>query len=380
MAPLTFTPPGYLEDLDAAGRQAWHQLISDLMDRAKTGDPTIPFNAPRPQFFNPAQIDIGPGAATEDVQWTAFPRVVALQSATDHQRWKKADSSREVQDEYCEWSVKRNAENKITTIVFTCEGPEYWRLLARHNPAKVLELYRTHVDPSVAHDDLFDSDGRYIARNRWNDSVSSGAMHLIQRNNTLGDEVEIAGAASIVRSKADGSLMTDTRELIECGQYGVIERNSDPVIGARVNYHARNRSDVTIADPVGVYFAGLDTQRWATPDGTDPGTFWRYTRGDRGRYVRAVLEVPADNLRAWRRHDRRQSDPIRRSSRRFHPDDYSRSRRSYRSKHGQAAAGLRRCSRNGRPVSPGLRQAPEPARLEPFPFRLKSERRLWSVV
>jgi hypothetical protein len=294
MAPLTFTPPGYLEDLDAAGRQAWHQLISDLMDRAKTGDPTIPFNAPRPQFFNPAQIDIGPGAATEDVQWTAFPRVVALQSATDHQRWKKADSSREVQDEYCEWSVKRNAENKITTIVFTCEGPEYWRLLARHNPAKVLELYRTHVDPSVAHDDLFDSDGRYIARNRWNDSVSSGAMHLIQRNNTLGDEVEIAGAASIVRSKADGSLMTDTRELIECGQYGVIERNSDPVIGARVNYHARNRSDVTIADPVGVYFAGLDTQRWATPDGTDPGTFWRYTRGDRGRYVRAVLEVPAD--------------------------------------------------------------------------------------
>jgi len=81
--------------------------------------------------------------------------------------------------------------------------------------------------------------------------------------------------------------------LIECGQYGVVDRNSDPFIGARVNFHARNKSDVTIADPVGIYFAGLDTQGWSTPDGTDAAAFWRITRGTADRPVRAVLQVPA---------------------------------------------------------------------------------------
>jgi hypothetical protein len=293
MAVVTFSPPGFVDDLDPSGRQAWHDLISDFMDTAHDGDPTVPFSAPRPQFFNPAKTAVGVGAATEDVKWTAFPRLVGLQSGSDHQRWQKADSSRGVQDEYCEWSIKRNATNKIASITFTCEGPEYWSLLAQQNPAKVLELYRTHIDPTAAKNDLFAADGSYMRNNRLNNSVTSGAMHLIQRNNTLGAEVEIAGAATIVRRKPDGSIMTDTRELIECGKYGEVERNSDPFIGARVNFHARNKSDVTIADPVGIYLAGLDTQGWTTPDGTDPSTFWRITRGTQDRPVRAVLEVPA---------------------------------------------------------------------------------------
>jgi hypothetical protein len=293
MALITFSPPGFVDDLDAAGRRSWHELISDFMDNAKAGDPSVPFSSPRPQFFNPAKTAIGADSAIEDVKWTAFPRLVAVQSGSDHQRWQNADSSRGVQDEYCEWSIKRDGGNKIATITFTCEGPEYWGLLAQLNPAKVLELYRMHIDPSVAKNDLFAADGTYIRDNRFNNSVTSGAMHLIQRNNTLGAEVEIAGAATIVRRKPDGSVMTDTRELIECGKYGEVERNSDPFIGARVNFHARNKSDVTISDPIGIYFSGLDTQGWTTPDGADPSTFWRITRGTQDRPVRAVLEVPA---------------------------------------------------------------------------------------
>jgi hypothetical protein len=293
MALATFNPPGFVDDLDAAGRQAWHDTISSFMDAAQRGDPRQTFNSPRPQFFNPARTAIGANAATEDVKWTAFPRLVALQEGTDLQRWRKADSARDMQDEYCEWSVMRQG-NKVVRITFTCEGPEYWDLLGERDPDKVLALYRTHVDPGVQRSDLFTADGRYIRRNRFNTSTDKGAMHLVQQNNTLGAEIEIAGAATLVRLKPDGSVMTDQRELIECGAYGAVERNSDPFIGARVNFHARNKADITLADPIGIYFGELDSQGWEAPDGTDPRTFWRHTRGTPDRPVRAVLEVPPD--------------------------------------------------------------------------------------
>lgn len=35
-----------------------------------------------------------------------------------------ADASRDVQDEYLEWSVIRDNEKKIISVTFTCEGPE----------------------------------------------------------------------------------------------------------------------------------------------------------------------------------------------------------------------------------------------------------------
>lgn len=35
-----------------------------------------------------------------------------------------ADASRDVQDEYLEWSVLRDNEKKIISVTFTCEGPE----------------------------------------------------------------------------------------------------------------------------------------------------------------------------------------------------------------------------------------------------------------
>jgi hypothetical protein len=227
MALVTFNPPGFVDDLDAAGRQAWHDKISEFMDAAARGNPQFSFNSPRPQFFNPAKVPIGPDAATEDVKWTAFPRIVSLQQGTDVQRWTKADSSRDVQDEYCEWSVTRQG-NKITRITFTCEGPEYWDMLGERNPQKVLELYRTHIDPNIQQSELFSAGGQYIRRNPRNNSSTRGAMHLVQTDNTLGAEIEIAGAATIVRLKPNGSVMTDQRELIECGDYGAKERNSDP--------------------------------------------------------------------------------------------------------------------------------------------------------
>ena len=292
MALVTFSPPGFVDDLDAAGRQAWHDKISKFMDAAARGNPRLSFNSPRPQFFNPAKVPIGADAATEDVKWTAFPRIVALQEGTDVQRWTKADSTRDAQDEYCEWSVTRQG-NKITRITFTCEGPEYWDMLGERNPQKVLELYQAHVDRNIQQSELFTAGGQYNRRNPRNNSTTRGAMHLVQTNNTLGAEIEIAGAATIVRLKPNGSVMTDQRELIECGDYGAKERNSDPFIGAQSQFPRPKQSRHYNSRSGRHLFSELDTQGWEAPDGSDCQTFWRYTRGMPDRPVRAVLEVPS---------------------------------------------------------------------------------------
>src|SRR5262249_49987488 len=156
---------------------------------------------------------------------------------TNEERWKTADSTRDVQDEYCEWSVLRSA-GKIKRVTFTCEGPEYWEFLAATAPAVVLKLYQTHIDAVVTQTDIFGTDGNYNPRNKWNNSTIRGAMHLIQTNNSLGAEIELAAGASNTRAP-NGALLTDPKQLIDCGRYGQAERHSDPTIGSEVNTLAR---------------------------------------------------------------------------------------------------------------------------------------------
>ncbi|MDX2937302.1 hypothetical protein [Streptomyces ipomoeae] len=289
-----YGPPGRLTDLDDVGTKAWHVFISDSVDRAIDGpDPSeMLHNSPRPQFYNLTKTETAPDAVEAAVTWTAFPN--RLRSAiSDRQRWQRADASRDVQDEYCEWSVTRDDAGRITRVTFTCEGPEYWDVLARTNPGKVLDLYRAHIGPAVRKTDLFGPDGRYVRRNKWNDSTTQGAMHLIQQSNTLGAEIELAAAATI-RRVIGGRELTGAQELIACGKYGVADRNSDPHIGEVVNSVARQKADIALSDPVGIYFDDLATDGWSTPDDSDPKSFWTFERGAANFPVRAVYEVPPD--------------------------------------------------------------------------------------
>lgn len=290
----SFDPPGFLQDFDDEQRSAWSDWISQQLDDAAAGQPQIfDFDAPRPRFFNASSTRAAADATEKDITWTAFPRIVLLDSGTDEERWRTADSSRDFQDEYCEWSVMRTGDGRIKRVTFTCEGPEYWQFLAATNPAKVLALYQEHIDASVAQADLVSVDGRYNVRNKWNNSTLKGAMHLIQQNNTLGAEIELAAGASNTRAR-DGVLLTNEQDLIRCGGFGQAERHSDPTIGGGVNALARANADITLANPVGIYFAGLNTAGWAAPDGSDPATFWKITRGTADKPVRAVYEVPTD--------------------------------------------------------------------------------------
>ncbi|HLM01537.1 MAG TPA: hypothetical protein VK400_10830 [Pyrinomonadaceae bacterium] len=290
-----FDAPGFLRDFNEEQKTAWSRFISEQFDEAAAGYPEVfDYDAPRAQFYNPTKVETSDDAQQAVISWTAFPRNVTVTSVSDLQRWKRAEGSRDRQDEYCEWSVERDAETeKITRVTFTCEGPEYWDFLANTTPETALALYREFVSPEVEMEDLFDSDGRYNRRNRWNNSTDGGAMHLIQKNNTLGAEIELAGGASVVR-EIDGRVLTGEDELIRCGQYGGVERHSDPHIGAIVNSVTRQKADVTLANPVGLYFNDLNVAGWETPDGSDAKSFWRYVRGTDEFPVRAVFEIPAE--------------------------------------------------------------------------------------
>jgi hypothetical protein len=72
-----------------------------------------------------------------------------------------------------------------------------------------------------------------------------------------------------------------------------LPQGSDPTIGAEVNALARANADLTLANPVGIYFANLSTAGWATPDQSDPTSFFKITRGTAQKPVRAIYEVPA---------------------------------------------------------------------------------------
>jgi hypothetical protein len=293
MALTQFDAPGFLDDLDANGKKLWSQWISTQIDDARnvTDDDAGQTNyGPRLQFFNPLTTPPDADAQEKDVTWTAFPRLVQLQAPGDQQRWKRADASRDVQDEYSEWSVTRNPAGKIIKVTFTSEAPEYWEFLAKQSPDKVLELYRKHVSSAVAMADLF-VNGKYAPRNKWNNSTTGGAMHLIQSNNSLGAEIELAAASTIVR-KVNGKILTGEQELITCGRYGQAERHSDPHIGAVVNALARAKADITLANPVGLCIAGLSVAGWAAPDGSNPLDYWTIVRGTKEKALRAVYEVP----------------------------------------------------------------------------------------
>ena len=288
-----FDPPGFLADFTAEQAKAWSDWIAGQIDDAVAGRPDLyEFDAPRPRFFNALATPQAADAVEQDVSWTAFPKVVALDSATDGERWKTADGSRDVQDEYCEWSVTRRGDAKITRVSFTCEAPEYWEFLAAVDFPKVVSLYQAYVDPAVQASDLQKSDGHYDPRNKWNNSTIKGAMHLTQANNTLSAEIELAAGASNTRAPG-GKLLTNDQDLIKCGAYGQKERHSDPTIGGAVNALARQDADVTLANPVGIYLGGLSTAGWAAPDGSDPAGYWRIVRGTAAKPVRAVYEVPA---------------------------------------------------------------------------------------
>ena len=287
---FTFSPPGNLTDMSAAAAADWHAEVNGYFT-ASRNPPGASFAGSRNQFFNPAD-GIDADAVEKEIGWTAFPRPLTIASATDEERWVLAEESRFEQVEYCEWSTTRDAAGKVVRITFTCEDRNYFRVLFRHQPDTVLDLYRQHVSAQVEMAHLVDGLGNYQPVNRWNANSADGAMHMIGQPNTIGAAVELVAGACVVRRNGDGTVKTGTRELILCGRYGDPERHSDPTIGAEVNELARAGHVIAMANPPQLAFDAISFAGWDVPDGVAPQDCWAFTRGEAGRAVRGVLQAP----------------------------------------------------------------------------------------
>lgn len=200
------------------------------------------------------------------------------------------------QDEYCEWSIERDASGKIIRIDYTCENPEYFNSVWMIDPTRVLDIYRSTLDkPQIQLEDLYlrdasgapvvdPSTGRpaYDPLNKWNSGTEStstggGAMHLTSTPNTIQTEIGLASTATTPRPTGN----TDIGKLICCAQYGQIGRNSDPNIGAQVNRIVSGKqARATLANPPGLYIQTPNFQNCTTPDGADASTFWTVKRGN----------------------------------------------------------------------------------------------------
>jgi hypothetical protein len=280
-----FDTPGRLGELSEDHRLAWSRKVVGWFDEFTTDE--------FPQFYNPTVEDTPADLAPALIAWPAFPARVRREEGPGAVRWDRADSSRDEQDEYCEWSVERGDDGKITRITFTTEVPEYWEHVAQNDPDLLLELYHQFVDPRVERRDLFDGGGNYVRRNLWNTSTEGRLAHFVQRSNNLFAAITLVAQATILRER-DGTLVTDRQDLVVCGGLGNPFRNSDPQIAEIVNDAASWRSEITLLDPVGLYLDALQSAGMETPDGADAAEFWNIERGAPGHAVRASFAVPEE--------------------------------------------------------------------------------------
>jgi len=282
-----FNPPANINDFPSDPAKAeklrgdWSQNIGRWTTTAIIGDPwDLQYDKDRTIYYNPVTTDMPEGVLDTPITWNAFPNRIrhTFPSVADPMEYyRMADQGvpdptytptgdRGWQDEYCEWSVTRNADGKMVRVDFTCENAEYWFTLWRVDPERVRQLYQDIVGQPVSLDDLTIKAGgntiydpstgqpAYEPLNKWNNSTSRGVVHLISSPNTLGAEIYLAAAATLQRACPD----CNPDELIRCAKYGREFRNSDPNIGAAVNglvhsgYEGKH-VQITLTDPVGLY-------------------------------------------------------------------------------------------------------------------------------
>ena len=200
------------------------------------------------------------------------------------------------QDEYLEWFVVRDPQTgRIVRIDFTAEAPEYWETLAEGAPDLAAQLYSDMPGQQVPKEDLFfQTDlwcavvarndmglatvgferlgptsgdfqaGQYNRLNRWN--TEFGALHLTQRNNTLFAEINLAARATQrFAARPDLATAIDRFQLTACGDYGALNRNSDPTIGQAVNTLALAGFRVMVSNPIGLYIGDVDVTGFRDP-------------------------------------------------------------------------------------------------------------------
>ena len=232
---------------------------------------------------------------------------------------------RRQQDEYLEWHPTLDDEGRLVKLTFTAEPPDYWLALAQVAPDRVVDLYKEYVDSSITKNDLFHQHdlaafgkgldgqlqwfniggkGSYDELNEW--TTTKGIMHLTHRANTLGAEVNLASDASLVfaSDNAPAPVGQDAPppeiRRIACGEYGGINRSSDPLIGQGVAGAVKSGARITLTDPVGLYIANVNLNLLTGPENQPVGNMARdVIRGEDDpfdpRILRFEVRLPDDS-------------------------------------------------------------------------------------
>jgi len=297
---MLLSTPGKVDDLQNDDqRQKWSDHLSREINAAIDG---IRPCVPAPQYVNPALVDVS-GFTNTPVHWPGFPKLVFSEFPNAQAAYAAADApmalhgnqltgGRLLQDEYLEWFIHRDGSGRITAVDFTTETQEYWTFLYSQSSARAAQRYSDILGVPVSVNDISTPSNRYNPYNRFN--TTDGIIHLIQRNNTLFAELDIAAQATRPRIDSTGQITTDVVGCFHCGEAAVLGeagRNSDPTIAQTVNGAAANGCLLTVPDPVGLYIQKLDTKGWTGPAGIDPNTCWKVIRGTPA--VRASFVVPA---------------------------------------------------------------------------------------
>lgn len=296
---MLLSAPGNVVDFETdAQRQQWSQHLSAEIDGAIAG---IKSCVPSPQYVNPANVDVSAFQKTP-IHWPGFPKLVYAEFPTRREAYdaadqpsvvkgKKLSGGRLLQDEYLEWFIHRDGNGKIVSVDFTTETQEYWTFLFSQSKDLAARKYSTILGAQVQVADISDASGRYNPLNRFN--TTDGIIHLIQPNNTLPAELDIAAQATRPRTDDTGQVTSDVVSCSHCGSpagLGEPGRNSDPTIAQSVNAVAATGCVLTIPDPVGLYIQKLDTKGWTGPAGIQPSSCWNVIRGN--PTVRASFVVP----------------------------------------------------------------------------------------
>lgn len=346
-APELVRAPGDLSELGESGRAAWDKAVEAVVEKLRDNDLWSPLLS-----LDPEQI---PEVRAPD--WPAFP--ARLQSCLGWQLacqlldWRpqgEGDVGRiRHQEEYLEWRVVRE-DRTIKRVEMTTELPEYWRVLAAHEPEQTLELIAElagedevpweaiygGTDPrgsSVTPDergqafartmlaDPDQDDRREALRgvSEYNDGRRAICC-LIHRFNRLFDLVRLVSTSArpfLVTDSVTGRVRfpSGSESIVGLKPKPVAEdgRHSDPLIVERAVQFATEGRLIGFDDPVGIYIRGFQDQELVLASGEPPPPDWFEPGGDqaalsfsrglgpgasadgRPRYQRLTLELPPDS-------------------------------------------------------------------------------------
>ena len=94
-----------------AKSEEWKTAVDGIWRKVK-----IIWSTAEKIFLNADSKNLPEGVEGRTLSWSAFPKKLEKGG----KKYEAADV-REKQDEYCEWFVEKDSENKITRVVFTSE-------------------------------------------------------------------------------------------------------------------------------------------------------------------------------------------------------------------------------------------------------------------